>query len=96
MPEADLTSRIRHLWEDVIQVSEVEADDNFFALGGDSLLAVAMSYELETQLGRPVPLNLIFQSSSLREYANAISLRPEERQETGVTTIDHRPWMAGP
>ena len=38
----------------------VSREDNFFALGGNSLLAVSMAHRLSRQLARPIPPRELF------------------------------------
>jgi hypothetical protein len=46
--------------------------DNFFALGGHSLLAVRTVAQLSQELGRSVPLALLFSHPIARELAACI------------------------
>lgn len=43
------------IWEDLLDVRPVGADDSFFDLGGDSLLAVSLLNRIEETCGRVVP-----------------------------------------
>lgn len=53
--------------------ADVLASDNFFARGGNSLLAARFSTMLTDDLGQTVPMSLIFRSQSLRALARAIA-----------------------
>jgi aryl carrier-like protein len=33
---------LRHIWQEVLEVDGIGADDDFFELGGDSVLAIAV------------------------------------------------------
>ncbi|WP_158852434.1 type I polyketide synthase [Saccharothrix deserti] len=50
-PRDELERRIAALWADLLGVSEVDRSDEFFALGGDSLLAVRMLGRLAREHG---------------------------------------------
>ena len=39
------------IWERVLQRAPIGVDDNFFDLGGDSLLAVNLFFEIEQTFG---------------------------------------------
>jgi hypothetical protein len=47
-------------WMEVLRVTEVGPNDNFFDLGGHSLLSLRVSRLLEKQLGRQVDPRLLF------------------------------------
>ncbi|KMS65923.1 hypothetical protein ACH49_30090, partial [Streptomyces leeuwenhoekii] len=47
-------------WTDVLETEEVGADDDFFALGGDSLLAVRVTARLRAAFGVNVSPRLLF------------------------------------
>jgi thioesterase domain-containing protein/acyl carrier protein len=46
---------LAELWEEMIDVRPIGIEDDFFELGGDSLLAVSLLTRIEESLGRAVP-----------------------------------------
>jgi amino acid adenylation domain-containing protein len=61
------------LWEDLLGVWPVSATDNFFALGGTSLLAVRLIDRIEQIFGRTLPVNVIwYGGSTIRELARLV------------------------
>lgn len=71
-PQTELEKQLQAVWEDVLGVSPISLDDDFFALGGDSLRAMTMSSQIEGELGRAVPLALLLRQRTLGEYAHAL------------------------
>ncbi|HET9627353.1 MAG TPA: amino acid adenylation domain-containing protein, partial [Kofleriaceae bacterium] len=71
-PEGALAQTIARTWAEVLGVDRVGAHDNFFALGGSSLLLVAVRSRLEAALGRPVALKAIAEAASVSELAARI------------------------
>jgi thioesterase domain-containing protein len=59
-------------------VDGVGRDDDFFELGGSSLLALRLFSEIETTLGQDLPLASVFTAPSLREMAALIRERDPE------------------
>lgn len=57
-----VTRRLLRIWEDVLQVRPVQETDDFFALGGPSLLAVRLFTEIEKAFGQTLPLATLFQA----------------------------------
>lgn len=52
----DLESTVVQIWQQVLKIPEVKREDNFFDLGGDSLLMVEIHAELTARLGRDLVL----------------------------------------
>ncbi len=71
-PEAHLDTRslsgaITALWARVLGHDEFDADDDFFDVGGDSLLATWVVAEIGRLLGRPVPLSQLLECPTVEE-----------------------------
>ncbi|HSG39301.1 MAG TPA: amino acid adenylation domain-containing protein, partial [Thermoanaerobaculia bacterium] len=65
--EAELT--VAAILQDVLKVERVGADDNFFDLGGNSLLLVQVHGRLQEQFGREILLVEIFNNPTVRALA---------------------------
>lgn len=46
-------------WEDVLKTQPVGRNDDFFPLGGDSLVAMRMVNQLRERLSKDVPIHLL-------------------------------------
>jgi amino acid adenylation domain-containing protein len=68
-PRDDLEARLLRVWEEVLQVRPIGVDQNFFELGGHSLLAVRLLYAIEKELGRQLPISVLFQAQTVEELA---------------------------
>jgi acyl carrier protein len=55
-------------WRDVLGVERLGDGDNFFLLGGDSLVAARLAARLRTALDVRVPLNLVFEYPTVAEF----------------------------
>ncbi len=60
------------LWEELLGISGVGIDDDFFALGGTSLLAARMIAELAHRRGIALPLTTIVESPTIRQFASRV------------------------
>lgn len=63
MPDIKTASTIEtlsHIWQRVLQLPSVDPDDNFFDLGGDSVLAVQMFADIAEACGRQLPPVMIY------------------------------------
>lgn len=82
-PRDDIERFLATLWEDLLAVERVGIEDDFFAMGGHSLLAVRARLEIEAQLGVALEPELLFQSSKLAELAELVRATAEETAGQG-------------
>ncbi len=70
-PETELEQQIAAIWAQVLRLPQVGLDDNFFEVGGHSLLAIQITSRVQVELGLEVPLVEVFQTETLRAYVQA-------------------------
>lgn len=63
---------IAEAWERLLGVTPVGVTDNFFRLGGHSMLAVRMVSEVERRTGRRLPLGSLFQQPTVEHLAKLL------------------------
>ena len=69
-PQTELETQLVRIWEDLLGVGPIGVDQDFFALGGHSMLAVHLVDEIKRQItGQTVPLSLLLQASTVAEMA---------------------------
>lgn len=61
------------IWRCAFETDTVDCDSDFFAMGGDSLMALEMCQELEDRLTREVDLENFFLHSSINSLADHLS-----------------------
>ncbi|UQW99646.1 non-ribosomal peptide synthetase [Streptomyces sp. RerS4] len=69
----DMEALVAEVWAKVLGVPSVGPLDDFFGLGGDSFRAVRVVRELEERTGLQVPMYLVFESSGVAEFAEAVT-----------------------
>ncbi|NRO95024.1 amino acid adenylation domain-containing protein [Paraburkholderia sp. NMBU_R16] len=72
-PQGALETALAALWRELLGVSRIGRHDNFFSLGGHSLVAVRMLNRLPASIGTEVPLSLLFEHPTLGDFASAVS-----------------------
>jgi amino acid adenylation domain-containing protein/non-ribosomal peptide synthase protein (TIGR01720 family) len=81
-PQSAVERTIAGIWAEVLRVERVGLADNFFDLGGHSLLLMRVRHRLEEALGRPVELLDLFRHPTASALAGALSppaaAEPEE------------------
>jgi non-ribosomal peptide synthetase component F/aryl carrier-like protein len=63
---------LRAIWAEVLGVDAPDVDDDFFALGGNSLLATQITARVADVLGVEVALDALFEAPTLGEYAEHV------------------------
>ncbi len=66
-----LIQQLVKIWRQTLQISHVGAEDNFFALGGDSMQALEISRAAKRQ-GIPVSPRLIFDHPTIAQLARVV------------------------
>jgi hypothetical protein len=66
----------RSIWEEVLKTKEISVNDNFFRLGGNSILAIKMSNYLNTILKIDlITIRDVFIHSSVENLASHIKMK---------------------
>ena len=71
-PRNDLEQRLVQIWERLIGASPIGIEDDFFAVGGHSLLAVRLISEIEKELGKRLSLAALLQGRTIASVAAAL------------------------
>lgn len=68
-PSNEIEQRIAAIWRDVLSLSGVGVDDNFFDIGGHSLLAVRLHRQICDAFRQQLPITDIFRFPTIRGLA---------------------------
>ncbi|WP_442727825.1 condensation domain-containing protein, partial [Streptomyces pseudogriseolus] len=91
-PDEELIARV---WGELLDVTEVGAEDDFFALGGHSLLATRLTHRLGEALGTHIPLHLVFEHPILTDLAAHLPVGIEQGRTSPITLLDRVPEQDG-
>jgi natural product biosynthesis luciferase-like monooxygenase protein len=89
-PQDDVQRHIASIWQEVLRTDAVGIDDNFFDLGGHSLLTLQIAQRVGTWLGRPLPITDLFRFPTIRGLATHLSGAPGASAPSGVAVGDER------
>lgn len=68
----ELERRVLIVWEETLGTTGVSVDDNFFDIGGHSLLVVRMHRRLKDEFGSPIALTDLYRYPTVRGFAMAL------------------------
>jgi amino acid adenylation domain-containing protein len=77
--QSDTERRIAGIWRDILRVEQVGLNDNFFDLGGHSLLMVRAQAKIASVFGKEVPVLQLFQYPTIGALAKLLGESPRER-----------------
>ena len=74
-PESELEQRVRQVWSEVLGIDGITADDDFFALGGDSLRGARVIVRLNQELGLDLPVSALVEAPTVRGLSELLEAR---------------------
>ncbi|MEU1955342.1 amino acid adenylation domain-containing protein, partial [Nocardia rhamnosiphila] len=103
-PSTPIEEIVAGVFAEVLGVERVGADDDFFALGGNSLIATQVAARLGAALDTTVPVRMLFEASTVAALAAAAEsatgrgdlpvLAPRERPErVPLSLAQQRMWF---
>jgi amino acid adenylation domain-containing protein len=79
--------RLIEIWEAVLGVQPIHPEDNFFDLGGHSLLSIQLFARIEQAFNQALPPTVIFQASTVRAVAALLDPSAEEPPKHSAIVI---------
>ncbi|HTB49506.1 MAG TPA: amino acid adenylation domain-containing protein, partial [Solirubrobacteraceae bacterium] len=77
-PRGELESTIAEIWRELLGLDAIARDENFFALGGDSLTATRLMERLRRRSGVELSLRTLFAAPTVESLATAIDAARSE------------------
>lgn len=77
-PSGSLEVRLTEIWEECLGVSQIDVKNNFFSLGGDSLLALQMISDIQKKLGYEIKLQQLYEHPTISGLVKALTNESKE------------------
>ncbi|HSX37498.1 MAG TPA: amino acid adenylation domain-containing protein [Chlamydiales bacterium] len=74
-----LERQLLSVWKEVLDFPEIHVDDNFFEIGGNSLLAMRLMVKIRNQIGPSIPLIQFFQNPTIEGLAQSIQDKKDKK-----------------
>jgi len=85
MPQSEAERGVAKAWCEVLRVDQVGLHQNFFELGGNSLMLLPLQHRLQRFLERPIPLTALFRAPTVHLLAELLTAEPEANAEKQAT-----------
>ena len=105
-PRTPTEISVARIWSDVLRVSSISRGDNFFDIGGDSLLANMVTTRVRKAFALDLQLGVLFEAPTLMAFAGRIDVATGEgfRPEPAIPPVaidapaplsfsQHRMWL---
>jgi amino acid adenylation domain-containing protein len=86
-PRNDLELRISLLWEKLLNRQNIGVTQNFFDIGGHSLLAVRLVHEIETGLGQRMDLAALFLAPTIEGIARTLQKQGQPSSSSALVPL---------
>lgn len=80
----NVTDEVTAIWQEYLGVEQIKKDDNFFDLGGNSLVAVQLFDELKRKMGVRLPLSALFEAPTIEQISKLIETELKEPEVAEV------------
>ena len=87
-PRSPTESTLAQIWASILNLDRVGIRDNFFDLGGDSLLAVRLIDRINKQFQQDLPLSFLFLNPTVEHLANSLNSGENYLQNSPLVTIN--------
>lgn len=64
---------ITEIWKSSLKVDQIDKSDNFFDLGGHSLMALIINGKINKEMGLDVPLRYYFEAKTFEEFLHRVT-----------------------
>jgi amino acid adenylation domain-containing protein len=78
-PQNEFEERIAGIWREALQIEKVGINDNFFDLGGHSLLLLRIHTQLQQACNRDLALITLFKFPTIGSLSRHLSEEPEDK-----------------
>jgi amino acid adenylation domain-containing protein len=86
-PRDNSERMLAEIWSRILGVERIGVHDNFFDLGGHSLMGLQLLGQVEEQFGRSLPLRSLFQAPTIASFVKLLDQEHAVQSLTNLTPI---------
>ena len=94
-PKGEIEKEMLGIWEELLGIKGIGVTDDFFEVGGDSLLGVLLFVSVEKEFQRTLPVSTLLKAPTIRELSEILLNKDKSKDFTPIipvnTSGDHIP-----
>ncbi len=67
-PRNEIEFRLVKIWEEILKITPIGVKDNFFSLGGHSLLLITLVARIQKDFHTKLPITYIFENPTIEQF----------------------------
>ncbi|MCW5315485.1 amino acid adenylation domain-containing protein [Nostoc sp. KVJ3] len=87
VPRNQLELQLTQIWSQILKVDDVGVKDNFFDLGGHSLLVPYLMAQIKQQFGKDISIATLFQNPTIEQLATIVQTDSDSKSESLLVAI---------
>ena len=86
-PRNAVELQLLQIWKNLLEVHSISVTDNFFDIGGHSLLAVRLLAQIQKQFGQNLKLSSFFQNATIEHLSSVLRKQTNSLNESLIVSI---------
>ena len=86
-PKNETEKKLSKIWEDLLGARQIGLHQNYFDLGGNSLLAVRLFDRIEKTFGVNLPLSTLFETQTIEDFAIILDRKDATHNGSSLVAI---------
>lgn len=86
-PRNTIEMQLARIWSNILDIYPVGVKDDFFDIGGHSLLAVRLVGEIQQKLGKSLPLATLLQNATIEHMAALLQQKTDFQPKSSLVAI---------
>ncbi len=78
-PQTETETQIQNIWQELLGLEQISVEDNFFEIGGHSLLGIRLASACREKLGIELPLKALMENPTIRSIATQCDWYEKQR-----------------
>jgi len=96
LPRDKIELELLKIWEEILELDDIGIRDNFFDLGGHSILAIQLMNSINERFSKKLPLAILLEYGTVEQLAGLIKSRGYVRKEGPIVTIQESSYDSIP
>ena len=86
-PEGEIETGLAGIWQELLGIDLIGRKDDFFDLGGDSLIALRMFRSIEKKFGVLIPITTLFENPTIQDIGSIVSNSSQKEEKPKIRKI---------